>query len=128
MNYKNNTEPEFYNFIVDYKTAQGNDMHQCFIIPDTMIKNEEEGAKRLIAELGFIGHTVQQIISISGKRFDYEQLYAIAESKAPPELVKGCVEKILYISDEQKEWLFSQLYKEFAERETVFAFITKPKI
>lgn len=78
-----------YNFMVDYKTISGTDMHQCFQVPAFCVKNNRVAAEVLKKHLLSIGYTPVVIIEVSGN-LNMEELERIQEGEIP---LSDCVLK-----------------------------------
>lgn len=72
----------FYNFMADYKTKTGADMHQCFQMPTIFAENGEEAAQLLIEQLIQRGYTPIVIVEVSGN-LSMIDLQNIQDGKAP---------------------------------------------
>lgn len=73
----------FYNFMADFKTKSGADMHQCFQIPMIFVRDDEEAVQALSEYLKNCGYISTAIIEVSGN-LSMQDLQNIQDGKNLP--------------------------------------------
>lgn len=72
--------PMFYNYVVDYKNKDDQNLHRCFKIPTSCVRSAEDGARGLKEILERQGHIPFLIVEITGE-YSFEELNAMADGK-----------------------------------------------
>lgn len=82
MKCRYNKKPFIYNYVADYKTADGQDRHQSFQMPSFSVSSPADGARALKHMLIKQGYAPVAIVYIKGN-YTIAELDAMADGKAP---------------------------------------------